>query len=548
VTRLNAENYLGYNDWRLPNLNELASILNQGESGITTWLVQQGISNLQPSFYWTSSSVAINAEQAWGINFTTGSIASKSKSSVAHFWPLRGGESITADMLALPKTGQSVCYNAIGGKISCSGTGQDGELRKGIEWPNPRFTENGFGTITDDLTGLVWVKNANLIAIRDPSFGSSPDGRVLWPDALEFVSRLNRDAYLGYTDWRLPNRNELVSLINYAESNPSGWINTQGFSDAQQHYWSSGTSAITPSNAWNVFLAGDVSERNKYDSVNGSFVWPVRGGIDNSLIAVPSTTTKLASLQSSAATAVQAAAVTLAVSTSTLPAGTIGTSYSQTLAATGGTTPYTWSKTTGSLPAGFTLSTAGVISGTPTSGVVAVAAGYSHTVALKNNGTVVAWGDNTSGQTTIPPGLSGVVAVTAGYSHTVALKNNGTIVAWGDNSSGQTTIPVGLSGVVAVAAGYFHTVALKNDGTVVAWGDNYYGQSTIPSGLSGVVTVAASNGNTVALKNDGTVVAWGDNSSGQASTTCGRISTTGICLFNGRLGKMSRLSAGNSSG
>ena len=73
-------------------------------------------------------------------------------------------------------------------------------------------------------------------------------------------------------------------------------------------------------------------------------------------------------------------------------------------------------------------------------------------MALKSDGTVVAWGGNSSGQTTIPAGLSGVTAIAGGNYHTVALKSNGTVVAWGGNSSGQTTIPAGLSAVTAKAA------------------------------------------------------------------------------------------------
>src|ERR1035441_10336804 len=126
-------------------------------------------------------------------------------------------------------------------------------------------------------------------------------------------------------------------------------------------------------------------------------------------------------------------------------------------------------------------------------------------------GTVVAWGDNSYGQTNVPAGLNGVTAIAAGGSHTVALQRDGTVAAWGDNSYGQTTIPAGLSGVTAIAGGQWYTVVLKSDGTVVAWGDNQYGQTTVPPGLSGVTAIAAGGGHTVVLKSDGTVVAWGAN-------------------------------------
>ena len=113
------------------------------------------------------------------------------------------------------------------------------------------------------------------------------------------------------------------------------------------------------------------------------------------------------------------------------------------------------------------------------------------TVNATSPGTVVAWGSNSNGQTTVPAGLSGVTAIAAGDAHTVALKSDGTVVAWGDNWAGQTIVPAGLSGVRAIAAGSFHTVVLKSDGTVVAWGDNHSGQTIVPTGLSGVAAIAA---------------------------------------------------------
>ena len=69
-------------------------------------------------------------------------------------------------------------------------------------------------------------------------------------------------------------------------------------------------------------------------------------------------------------------------------------------------------------------------------------------------------GNNGSGQTTVPAGLSNVVAIAAGDSHSLALKSDGTVVAWGYNGEGQTTVPAGLSNVVAIAAGGYHSLAL----------------------------------------------------------------------------------------
>src|SRR5437016_9615796 len=115
----------------------------------------------------------------------------------------------------------------------------------------------------------------------------------------------------------------------------------------------------------------------------------------------------------------------------------------------------------------------------------AVAAGAHHNLALRNDSTVMAWGDNTSGQTNVPIGLSNVAAIAAGglagvggTGHSLALRSNGTVVAWGDDSHGQCQLPAGLTNVVAIAAGAFHSLALKADGRIAAWGNNKIGRAS----------------------------------------------------------------------
>jgi hypothetical protein len=163
------------------------------------------------------------------------------------------------------------------------------------------------------------------------------------------------------------------------------------------------------------------------------------------------------------------------------------------------------------------------------SGVIAIAAStYSHNLALKSDGTVVGWNGNAHGETTIPAGLSGVTAIAAGCYHSLALKSDGTVVAWGWNNEGQLDVPTGLSSVKAIAAGCYFSLALKSDGTVVAWGNNDYGQTSVPAGLSGVVAISASRDHCLALKSDGTVVAWGNNSDGQTSVPAGLSGVVGI--------------------
>jgi Regulator of chromosome condensation (RCC1) repeat len=151
------------------------------------------------------------------------------------------------------------------------------------------------------------------------------------------------------------------------------------------------------------------------------------------------------------------------------------------------------------------------------SGVTAIAAASYHSLALKGDGTVVAWGcgfPTDSGQCTVPPLLSGVTAIAAAGYHSLALKSDGTVLAWGCGpiqNVGQCNVPVGLSGVTAIAAGFGQSLALKGDGTVVAWGCAFgnYGQCSVPAGLSGVTAIGAAQYHSLALKRDGTVVAWG---------------------------------------
>lgn len=188
------------------------------------------------------------------------------------------------------------------------------------------------------------------------------------------------------------------------------------------------------------------------------------------------------------------------------------------------------------------------------SGVKQITAGDAHTVVLLNNGTIKTWGLNMFGQLglginlnfiAVPmtvPGLSGVSQIAAGSEYTLALMNNGTVRAWGDNSTGQlgwginvgaVNLPVfvpGLSGVKQIAAGNGHTLALMEDGTVKAWGYNAAGQlglgdtknrvtPTVVPSLSSVKQIAAGSAHSLALMENGTVKAWGYNGYGQLGLT-----------------------------
>jgi len=153
--------------------------------------------------------------------------------------------------------------------------------------------------------------------------------------------------------------------------------------------------------------------------------------------------------------------------------------------------------------------------------VIAIAAGRSHSLALTSVGTVIAWGTNESGESTVPPSLTGktVSAVAAGVRNSLALTSDGTITAWGANDHGQSVVPPSLTGktVTAIATQGRHSLALTSDGTITAWGANPKGQTDIPTSLAGkTVTAIASGGDhSLALTSDGIVTAWGENLSGQ---------------------------------
>jgi len=153
----------------------------------------------------------------------------------------------------------------------------------------------------------------------------------------------------------------------------------------------------------------------------------------------------------------------------------------------------------------------------PNSGFIAVAAGWNHSLGLKEYGSIKAWGWWFYDLCNVPEPNANFISIAAGAWHNLGLKRDGSIVAWGDNYDGQCNIPLPNSDFVDIAAGYHHSLGLKRDGSIVAWGDNYDGQCNIPSPNSDFIAIAAGGSHSLGLKQDGSIVAWGYNENGECN-------------------------------
>jgi hypothetical protein len=126
---------------------------------------------------------------------------------------LHGGALPTGTVAAVLKTGQTTCYDSTGTAIACAGTAQDGELQRGL---SRGYVDNGDGTVTDTTTNLVWEKQSRDGSIHDSS------NLYTWDDAFSaHVGALNAASFAGHSDWRLPNVNELQSLVDYRSAYPA---------------------------------------------------------------------------------------------------------------------------------------------------------------------------------------------------------------------------------------------------------------------------------------------------------------------------------------
>jgi len=253
VQQMNLQQRYGFSDWRLPNRFELHSLISY-QSCKPALPGNHPFKDVFQGWYWTSTTAAINPAYAWYIHMEGARMFYGGKDQSYLVWPVRAeGNGI------LPATGQRNCYNSEGIPVECSGSGQDGEYQFGVAWPQPRFTQHG-DSVEDHLSGLHWSRNANITP-----------GPVDWIGAFNAVEELNRQDNTRH--WRLPNINELESLVDCVHAKPA-LLKPLVFDNVKDFYWSSSTSMYEADWAWVLYLdKGAVGVGQK--QIANFFVWPV---------------------------------------------------------------------------------------------------------------------------------------------------------------------------------------------------------------------------------------------------------------------------------
>jgi hypothetical protein len=210
-------------DWRLPNRAELRSLFNYYYTDTASQLNTVAFSGVQAGYYWTSTSCTPDTTRAWGIGLGSGIFDYFPKTGAVYVFPVRTDSS--PGTIRLQKTGQTDSYAA----------GDDGDLEVGVALPTPRFTDNANGTMTDNLTGLMWEK------------ALSSTTRT-WAQALSYAESLT---LAGFDDWHLPNINQLESIMDPSKSDWKAWMEGQGFVTVTAGtYWSGTTFAPSVTDAW----------------------------------------------------------------------------------------------------------------------------------------------------------------------------------------------------------------------------------------------------------------------------------------------------------
>ncbi len=257
-------------DWRMPNYLELISIANLGAASSIAWFESIGFINLEGFGYYSSTTSTQDHSSVLGYQFRDRFSGSQLKSGGYQTWPVKG---VSTGPAKVWKTGQTTCHGVTRDSIiPCTGTGQDGEHQAGEPQPDTRFVDNADGTVTDNLTGLIWLQNIDCFGPRT------------WSDALTDSNNL-ADGACGLTDgskagdWRLPNPLEVVSLVDYSQLPP---MLTAGHPFTNFTYKTHWTSATWPASTIYGYAGGPAS-RGTYSNAQKSEAewivsWPVRGG------------------------------------------------------------------------------------------------------------------------------------------------------------------------------------------------------------------------------------------------------------------------------
>jgi hypothetical protein len=253
VRAMNRETVLGFDDWRLPNRNELHSLVSY-QTRKPALPHPHPFTEVFLGWYWSSTTVAGRPAHAWYLHLEGARLFFGGKDQSFLVWPVRGrGNRVLA------ATGQTCCYDEQGARLPCAASGQDGEYRYGRPWPSPRFQRQGDAVI-DRLTGLCWHGLADLT-----------HGPVPWQDALDAITALNQGVNVH---WRLPNINELASLVDASRCDPALPASAP-FTAVRSDYWSATTSLFEPDWAWALYLQqGALGIGQK--SGSHFHVWPVR--------------------------------------------------------------------------------------------------------------------------------------------------------------------------------------------------------------------------------------------------------------------------------
>jgi len=253
-------------DWRLPNIRELRSLIDYSSVEFAVLPPDNPFENVQVGIYWSSTSLTASPLLAWMSTLGIGPSVFDVKASANHMWPVRGGMGKQARLV---KTGQKGCWDGLGKLINGAGSGQDGDVQAGVPFPAPRFILNGNGTVMDKLTGLVWLQNAN------------PFGWNNWQASLDLCNNL-KHGEAGLTDnskagdWRLPNVNEVESIIDFGMVAPCLPQGHPFDNVGPTSYWTSTTVASAPSQAmFTIFGVGPSIFENKEHPF---LAWPVRDG------------------------------------------------------------------------------------------------------------------------------------------------------------------------------------------------------------------------------------------------------------------------------